>query len=367
VVKRDVVRLVTPGTLTEDSLLDARRHNFLAAYAEIRGGGAFAWTDISTGAFHVLPLSPETLGTHLSRIQPRELIVVQASEADLRLIADETNTALTPLSRAAFDSAGALTRLCAVFSVQTLDAFGEFSRPEIAAMGAVLEYLEITQKGKVPRLHPPVQETQTSVMQIDAATRRNLELTRALSGGRAGSLLASVDQTLTAGGGRLLETRISSPSCDLDMIQSRLDAVEYMTQETRLCDDMRSSLSQVPDLERALSRLALDRGGPRDLAAIRNGLTQAQVLSGQISDQALPDLLREIGKDMTKKSDLLDLLDQALVAEPPVLSRDGGFIADGYNSELEEARHLRDEGRSVIAAMQADLQALDTCFLCQIS
>ena len=156
VVKRDVVRLVTPGTLTEDSLLDARRHNYLAAFVDIRGAGALAWTDISTGSFRVLPLPPDTLATQLARIQPRELIVAQDVEADLRQMAEDTDTALTHLSRAAFDSAGAQDRLCAVFGVQTLDAFGQFSRSEIAAMGALLEYLEITQRGKVPLLQPPV-------------------------------------------------------------------------------------------------------------------------------------------------------------------------------------------------------------------
>ncbi|MEM9911315.1 MAG: DNA mismatch repair protein MutS [Pseudomonadota bacterium] len=359
VVKRDVVRLVTPGTLTEDSLLNARQHNYLAAYSEIRGAGAFAWTDISTGAFRVLPILPDALGTQLARIQPRELIVTQDTENGLRQIANETQTALTPLARAAFDSAGAQTRLCAVLGVKTLDAFGQFSRAEIAAMGAVLEYLEITQKGNVPMLRAPVQETQTDVMQIDAATRRNLELTRALSGGRAGSLLASVDRTLTAGGGRLLETRIASPSCDIELIRDRLDAVDYMNRETGTLDQIRGSLSQVPDLDRALSRLALDRGGPRDLAAIRNGLEQAQALSVQILDRELPVLLSEIVAQIAQDSDLQNLLDKALVAEPPVLARDGGFIADGYDSELDEAKRLRDEGRGIIAGMQGDL-AIET-------
>ncbi|MEM6481240.1 MAG: DNA mismatch repair protein MutS, partial [Pseudomonadota bacterium] len=210
-----------------------------------------------------------------------------------------------------------------------------------------------------PMLRAPVQETQTDVMQIDAATRRNLELTRALSGGRAGSLLASVDRTLTAGGGRLLETRIASPSCDIELIRDRLDAVDYMNRETGTLDQIRGSLSQVPDLDRALSRLALDRGGPRDLAAIRNGLEQAQALSVQILDRELPVLLSEIVAQIAQDSDLQNLLDKALVAEPPVLARDGGFIADGYDSELDEAKRLRDEGRGIIAGMQGDL-AIET-------
>ncbi|MEM6578462.1 MAG: DNA mismatch repair protein MutS [Pseudomonadota bacterium] len=355
VVKRDVVRLVTPGTLTEDSLLDARRHNYLAAFADVRGAGALAWTDISTGAFRVIPVATGSVATQLARIQPRELAVAQGSEEDLREIAEDTQTALTPLARSAFDSASAQTRLCKVFGVQTLEAFGQFTRPEMAAMGALLEYLDITQKGKVPLLRPPVQETQSVVMQIDGATRRNLELTHALSGGRAGSLLASVDRTMTAGGGRLLESRLASPSCEIDVIKNRLDAVDHMMGETNTLADIGTALSQVPDLDRALSRLALDRGGPRDLAAIRNGLTQANALSRQISPLDLPELTREIVTNLAQDDELQSLLDDALVAVPPVMMRDGGFIAKGYDPELDEARRLRDEGRGVIAGMQADL------------
>ena len=355
VVKRDVVRLVTPGTLTEDSLLNARRHNYLAAFADIRGAGALAWTDISTGAFRVMPMATDGLGTQLARIQPRELIVAQGNETELRQIADDTQTALTPLARAAFDSSGAQTRLCAVFGVKTLEAFGQFTRPEIAAMGAVLEYLEITQKGNIPLLRAPMQEVQTEVMQIDAATRRNLELTHALSGGRAGSLLSSVDRTMTAGGGRLLESRLSSPSCDIEVIRRRLDAVDYILSEARALDDARQALNLVPDLDRALSRIALERGGPRDLAAIRNGLAQAQALSLQMTDHDLPDLLSQVTGRLAQDGELLDLLDQSLVAEPPMLVRDGGFIAEGYDTELDEARRLRDEGRGIIAGMQVEL------------
>ena len=212
VVRREVVRLVTPGTLTEESLLDARRHNYLAAFAQVRGEAALAWVDISTGAFHVMALSPARLGPELARLIPREVVVSEADEPALAGTVAECGAALTALGMAAFDSTGAERRLCALFRVATLEAFGTFSRPELAAMGAIIEWLEITQKGKLPRLQVPVREQASRVMQIDAATRRNLELTRALDGRRAGSLLATIDRTVTAAGGRLLERRLSSPS-----------------------------------------------------------------------------------------------------------------------------------------------------------
>ena len=354
VVRREVVRLVTPGTLTEESLLDARRHNYLAAFAQVRGEAALAWVDISTGAFHVMALSPARLGPELARLIPREVVVSEADEPALAGTVAECGAALTALGMAAFDSTGAERRLCALFRVATLEAFGTFSRPELAAMGAIIEWLEITQKGKLPRLQVPVREQASRVMQIDAATRRNLELTRALDGRRAGSLLATIDRTVTAAGGRLLERRLSSPSLVRDVVQARLAAVDFAVEQSRLREDLRDALRRVPDLDRALSRLGLDRGGPRDLAAIRNGLMQAAEIAARLDGLDLPEVLREAAAGLAGHEALCDRLDRALVAEPPLLVRDGGFIAAGFDADLDEARRLRDEGRGIIAAMQGE-------------
>ena len=262
VVKRDVVRLVTPGTLTEDSLLEARRHNFLAAYAEVRGDGALAWADISTGEFHVSPCSRTRLSPELARLAPREVVLSETLEPDLAGLVSEMGAAATLLSRASFDSTAAQTRLRRLFNVGTLDAFGSFSRADTAAMGAIVVYLDITQKGKLPLLRPPVREAAGQAMQIDAATRRNLELTHALSGGRDGSLLHCIDRTVTAGGARLLERRLSSPSRALDIIRARLDAVEHMVAHRKLAGTLRDRLRKCPDIERAVSRVPRGRGGP---------------------------------------------------------------------------------------------------------
>lgn len=353
VVKRDVVRLVTPGTLTEDSLLDARRHNFLAAFAEVRDEGALAWVDISTGAFRIMQCPRSRLGPELARIAPREVVVSESSEAELTELVTDLGAAITPLGRAAFDSTGAEKRLCDLFSVSTLDAFGTFSRADLGALGAIVEYLDITQKGKLPLLRPPVVEISQAAMQIDAATRRNLELTHALAGGRDGSLLSTIDKTVTAGGGRLLERRLSSPSRTLDTIESRLEAVAFLVDESLFRADLRDALRKVPDIDRAVSRLALDRGGPRDLTGIRDGLGAAAEIAAQLSSVEPPRLMREADMFLTGHDALVGLLDRALVADPPLLVRDGGFIAAGYDAELDEARTLRDEGRGVIAGMQA--------------
>ncbi len=354
VVNRDVVRLVTPGTLTEDALLDARRHNYLAAYAELRETGALAFADISTGQVRVQPCSRTRLGPELARLSPRELLVSDARAEDIRPIAEDMGIALTGLAPASFDSQAADTRLCALYKVASLDGFGQFSRAERAALGALVDYLDLTQRGKLPLLHPPQREGAEDLVQIDAATRRNLELTQSLSGARDGALLHSIDRTTTAAGARLLERRLSSPSRRLDTILARQHAVTFLREHTRLRTDLRAALKAVPDLDRALSRLALDRAGPRDMAAIRSGLTQAQTIAARMVPTDPPPLLQDAQTALTGHDALLAKLDDALVAEPPLLARDGGFIAPGHDAGLDDARKLRDEGRSVIATMQAD-------------
>ena len=359
VVARDVVRLVTPGTLTEESLLDARRHNFLAAYALVRDQAALAWVDISTGAFHVMPLPPVRLGPELARLAPSELLVPDELERDYAEIVSDFGISLTPLSRGSFESSSATDRLCNLFKIASLDAFGTFSRAEVSAMGAIVDYLDITQKGKLPLLRKPIREASDRSVQIDAATRRNLELTHALSGGRAGSVLSAIDKTVTPGGARLLERRLSSPSRDIDTINNRLAGIDTMVEDRKTAKDLRDALRAVPDIDRALSRLAIDRAGPRDLSSIRAGLTQAEQIASILLTKAdLPPLLSNATAALSGHEDLLSLLDAALVADPPLLIRDGGFIAQGYDPELDDARKLRDEGRSVIAQMQTDYAEL---------
>jgi DNA mismatch repair protein MutS len=353
IVKRDVVRLVTPGTLTEESLLEARRHNYLAAFAEVRDAHALAWVDISTGAFHVMSLPLVRLGPELARLAPSELLIAEGRQSEHRELESEFGLSLTELARASFDSTGAEARVCKLFGVTSLEAFGSFTRAEVSAMGALIEYLDMTQKGNLPLLRKPVKETEARTVQIDAATRRNLELTHALGGGRSGSLLSVMDRTVTAVGARLLERRISSPSRVLETVQARLDAVAFMLDAATPLQDIRSMLRNVPDLERALSRLSLDRGGPRDLAAIRNGLAEAARLYSLLLVDDLPPLVSDAHQALIGHDELIALLDDALIAEPPLLVRDGGFIATSYHEELDEVRQLRDEGRGIVARMQA--------------
>ncbi|NNL18236.1 MAG: DNA mismatch repair protein MutS, partial [Boseongicola sp.] len=351
VVKRGVVRLVTPGTLTEEALLEARQNNFLASVSEVRGDAAISWVDISTGELRVMSCAPARFSPELSRLRPREVLVSESHGAILEDAMVDTETSVTPLSPVSFDSQSARRRLCSLYGVESLDGFGSFSRAEIAALGAIVDYLDLTQKGKLPLLRPPVQESASACMQIDAATRRNLELTRSLSGTRDGSLLHAVDRTVTAAGGRLLERRVSSPSRDLETIHGRLGATAWFVENREVSDAVRDHLRRCPDVQRGLSRLSIGRGGPRDLASIRAALTQLPEISSAFGDHA-PQNFREWVRNFEGFDELLRLLKDALVKEPPLLIRDGGFVAAGYSEPLDEVRNMRDEGRGIIAKYQ---------------
>ena len=287
VVRRDVIRLVTPGTLTEDTLLDARRNNYLLAVARARLSSAgnearfaLAWIDISTGEFRVAECERGSLSAEIARLEPGEIIVSDAlfSEADLASYW-RSLPAVTPLARDVFDGATAERRLTSFFAVATSEAFGPLTRLELTAAAACITYVERTQIGKRPPLSPPLRESEGAGMAIDQATRGNLELMRTLAGDRRGSLLETIDRTVTAPGSRLLAQRLSAPLTDPAQIARRLDAVAGFVGDIAGRAEARSRLQAAPDLARALSRLAVGRGGPRDLAAIRDGVLAAADLA----------------------------------------------------------------------------------------
>ena len=363
VVRRDVVRLVTPGTLTEDSLLDARRNNYLLAIARARVSSAdeearfaLAWIDISTGEFHITECDRASLSAEIARLEPSEIIVSDALYADADLAPTwRALPAVTPLTRDVFDGATAERRLAAFFAVATSEAFGTLSRLELTAAAACVTYVERTQIGHRPPLSPPLHESVGATMAIDQATRGNLELMRTLAGERRGSLLDAIDRSVTAAGSRLLAQRLSAPLTDPAAINARLDAVASFVDDSAARADTRSRLKAAPDLARALARLVVGRGGPRDLAAIRDGILAAADLARALA--SLKDMPVDIADPLQacRRPDgmLAAELAAALAAELPAFKRDGGFVREGYDAALDETRALRDESRRVVAALQA--------------
>ena len=361
VVRRDVVRLVTPGTVTEEKLLDPSASNFLATLARIKQGEeefdiAIAWIDISTGSFRVTKVNPQELGAALARIEPRELVMPESIYNDpaikQKIMLDEK--AITIESPTFFDSQMAVERLKQTFNVKSLEGFGDFSKVELSAAGAALAYVEKTQIDERPALMPPSREESNQAMFIDAATRTNLELMRTLSGEKHGSLFHAINHTVSGPGGRLLAERMMSPLTDVDQIGQRQNSISFLVELPELCRNLRTAIKQIPDMARALSRLSLNRGGPRDLASLLSGMKGSREIIAALenSDELPLEFLNAIQAMKALPASLQDLLSNALADELPLLARDGGFIREGYHEELDELRKLRDESRRVIAGMQ---------------
>ena len=361
VVRRDVVRLVTPGTITEERLLDPARANVLLALARVRAGEddwtyGLAAVDISTGAFNVAETREAGLAAEIARIDPREIIAAEqlAGDADLARIFADARAPLTPLARDMADAGAAERVLCDWFSLATLDGLGAFSRAELAAAAAAIRYVERTQIAARPPIAFPTRQRQGAIMQIDAATRANLELVRTLSGERDGSLLAAIDMSVTPAGGRLLAERLAGPLTSVAAIEARHESVGFFVADPQIRADVRAALKSAPDIARAMTRLALQRGGPRDLSALREGALAARAVAERLRASAMPE---EIAVAATAAGaitrDFVASLGDALADELPLNRRDGNFVRAGYDPQLDELRDLRDASRRVIATLQA--------------
>lgn len=344
-VGRAIVRVVTAGTLTEEALLDARTANWLVALAEAGGHIGLAAADISTGRFELASLSAGSLDAELARLGAAETIAPEG------LAAPPTDA--IPQDPSAFDSRRGEERLKALFGVATLDGYGGFGRPELAAAAGLIAYLDRAGQGRLPFLQPPSRRQVGDHMLIDAATRESLELTQAQAGGRKGSLLDAVDRTVTGAGARMLAADIGAPLADRGTIEGRLDLVQYFADDGGVRDWVRSALKAAPDIGRALGRLVARRGSPRDLGLLRDGLAEAHALHERLL--ALPDrpaLLDALLPDLRGHGAMIDLLGRALVPQPPIDASQGGYIAEGYDAALDDLRGQGGEGRRAIAALE---------------
>jgi len=353
-VARDIVRFVTAGTLTEDTLLDARASNWLVALGEASGGLAIAAADISTGAFEVADIAPGEIDAELARLAPSEVVLAEGSPFAGAI------DALLRCQRPArdFDSANGKTALESLFGVATLDGFGDFSRAQLAAMGGLVAYLALAGRGTMPLLRPPLRRNRAAHMLIDAATRESLEITRGQAGGREGSLLHCLDRTVTGAGARRLAADLSAPLMDRAAIEARLALVQWLYDDAGLRGALRDTLKSLPDIARALGRIVAARGSPRDLGAIRDGLGGARLLRERLalaSDR--PALLDTLLPAFDGHGALVDTLTRALVEAPSTESAQGGFIAPGYDAALDALRATSGDARRAIAALEADYRA----------
>ncbi len=351
---RDVVRVITPGTLQEDGLLDAFQNNFLAAIGRVNDKLAVAWADMSTGSFQVQECARADLDAMLTRLNVAEFVYPE-DLSDLAAGVTSSGSG-TPLHAAAFNHRKAEAALCQHYDVTTLQGMGQFSPHMLSAAGGLLAYLQQTQLEAMPYLKPLSAEWPDAFMVIDAATRKSLELSRTLTGERKGSLLSAIDKTSTAGGARLLHRRLSAPLTDRQAIESRLGLATWFTQNPMIASEAREILATIPDIERALSRLATGRGGPRDLAGLAQGLYKARTLSLLLNRSGEAESQKEIlvlAQTAQKPAPLAEKITPALADELPLLARDGHFIRQGYDRQQDELRQMRDESRRLMAKLQA--------------
>lgn len=349
-IRREVVRLVTPGTVTEEALLDGARPAWLLALAREEGAWGAAWADLSTGAFGCEALPPAELPALLARLDPAEILAPEemAEHPALRSVAERLTRA-EPVG-------DPLRQLTGFFEVAGLDGFGSFTAAELAACALALDYVRRTQGEAAPRLRPPEPQGGRETLRMDAATRRSLEILRSERGDTRNCLATAVDRTLTAAGCRELAARLAAPLTDPAAIAARHDAVQVLLEAPPLRATLRGCLKGAPDMARALARLALDRFAPRDLAAIREGLTRAETMADALAEAGtLPALLAEARGALRPEGSPRAELARALADDLPARLEDGNIIAPGYDGELDALKRLRDDARGAIAAMQMDL------------
>ena len=358
-VRRDVIRLVTPGTLTEDILLPAKRHNYLMVAVLEGANVGLAWADMSTGDFNTQSIEVSELENTLARLEPSEIIIASGDARKLNqtfekaLKAQEDKISTMPEARFAY--LNAKERLERTYGVHTMDAFGSFTRAETIGAGVLLEYLNLTQKNDSVSLKIPLRQTNKELMEIDASTRRSLELFYSISGDRnSKSLYRVMDKTISNTGGRLFVEYLSSPQTNAQIINERLDGVQFFIEQSQKREKLRELLKNLPDIDRALSRLSLGRGGPRDLGAIRNAMLLVPSVINALLCSDRPAHIEKAINGFSDFSQVAQTLYEALEPDLPLLARDGGFISKSFHAGLAELIDMRDNSKNIIAQMQAN-------------
>ena len=358
-LKREVVRIISPGTLTEDNLLDRNANNFLGAISDVNGSISISWVDVSTGCFKSRNLQKENnqkqlLTNLLLRMNFSEILVSDAME--LNIISEEWHSIIKKQSSSLFHYSSCLQQICSYFSIISLEGIGKFSDGEVIAAGVLLSYLKLTQCGKLPILSMIQNESENNFLEIDYFTQKSLEILSNLSGETNGSLIISLDETKTAGGARLLKQRITEPFYKVVEIEKRYNLINWFLNNDIDIFKLQNNLENTPDIERSLSRISLLRGSPKDLSILCDGLLNVkQIYETIISfkdrlNQAplLNNILNQISVDYSLFEDIKNSLKKDL----PLSTKEGGFIRDGYDDNLDKLRNLRNNELEEITKLQ---------------
>lgn len=366
-IKREVVRIITPGTLVEDTLLESGRNNFLMAIGEdpTTQTLSMASVDISTGDFFIETHAKTELTSVLARLNPQEILLPEPllDTPQWKALWSEWKTKITTIPSSRLDPRNGEERLMSFFKVQTLRGFGTFSSQEIAVAGALLDYVLLSQKRHVLCIARPQRLEEAQFLNMDAFTRRSLEIVQTFAGEKNGSLVEVLDHTLTPMGARLFFLRLTHPIKDREALQSRLDSVEFFVNHPELRGVLRTLLRGVLDIERALSRLLLGKGSPKDMGAIRTTLLVLPTLTVLLKEAPLSEELAALLTHLTAPQEIANLLNRALQTELPLFLRDGGVIAPGYNKTLDEYRTLKLQEETIVQQLQkkyADETGLST-------
>lgn len=358
-LKREVVRIISPGTLTEDNLLDRNANNFLGAISDVDGSISISWVDVSTGCFKSRNLQKENnqkqlLTNLLLRMNFSEILVSDAME--LNIISEEWHSIIKKQSSSLFHYSSCLQQICSYFSIMSLEGIGKFSDGEVIASGVLLSYLKLTQCGKLPILSMIKNESENNFLEIDYFTQKSLEILSNLSGETKGSLITSLDETKTAGGARLLKQRITEPFYKVVEIEKRYNLINWFLNNDIDIFKLQNNLENIPDIERSLSRISLLRGSPKDLSILCNGLLNVKqiyeiiILFKDRLNQAplLNNILNQISVDYSLFEDIKNSLKKDL----PLSTKEGGFIRDGYDDNLDKLRNLRNNELEEITKLQ---------------
>ena len=358
-LKREVVRIISPGTLTEDNLLDRNANNFLGAISDVNGSISISWVDVSTGCFKSRNLQKENnqkqlLTNLLLRMNFSEILVSDAME--LNIISEEWHSIIKKQSSSLFHYSSCLQQICSYFSIMSLEGIGKFSDGEVIASGVLLSYLKLTQCGKLPILSMIKNESENNFLEIDYFTQKSLEILSNLSGETKGSLITSLDETKTAGGARLLKQRITEPFYKVVEIEKRYNLINWFLSNDIDIFKLQNNLENIPDIERSLSRISLLRGSPKDLSVLCNGLLNVKqiyeiiILFKDRLNQAplLNNILNQISVDYSLFEDIKNSLKKDL----PLSTKEGGFIRDGYDDNLDKLRNLRNNELEEITKLQ---------------